>query len=480
METAAGAASGPHTPRITVQLDAIGAAPRTGADSSLGAGDDAEFDPGATVASAVVPSPTPGSTPSSIPNSIPGVGPRPRKNTLANAIRPRNSDEHRAIPAYHPDSDELSGDFAADSGPWARLSREPMGAYVEDEIPDETDGADDWSVVDQPTVQLVHQMLAASLPAAHGGVGPGAAQGVDPASVQPSVQPSVQRGQVTNERASWPSLAAADAAAQQTPSSQQPKTTQSIHPDLLGGPRYAAPDGKLMQMTPPTGVPPVAANVRRERFQELRESRKAHEQGGRAPHDTPHVSEVVRTWWRDLLPGVQGGLRAQHEARASGTYAAPEYLATAVSWLGDVFGKVAVSTRELANRAQQNTAPTLKRWHQWAEQYAQGLIERLEGSPIQQQAPFLAPGRIAVLFRSGVSMAQAQRLLMNAQARPMRAIPNKHGFLALVRPGREADVAERLKLHPYVRDVIYMQYSPNDDPSRSLSVEVPALAAMRG
>jgi hypothetical protein len=147
-----------------------------------------------------------------------------------------------------------------------------------------------------------------------------------------------------------------------------------------------------------------------------------------------------------------------------------------VSRLGDVFGRVAASTRELAEWAHAAAAPTLKRLHDQAEQAAQALIDKIEGTPVQQQAPFLGPGRIAVLFKPGVTVGQAQRLLAASQARPLRLIPRKHGFLALVPRGAEAEVAGRLKRHPYVRDVVYMEY---DDPSESLSVEVPAMAGFQ-
>jgi hypothetical protein len=62
-----------------------------------------------------------------------------------------------------------------------------------------------------------------------------------------------------------------------------------------------------------------------------------------------------------------------------------------------------------------------------------------------------------------VTVGQAQRLLLTAQARPLRLIPRKHGFLALVRPGSEEEIAERLRQHPYVRDVIYIEYDETDD-----------------
>ncbi len=389
-----------------------------------------DSDPAATVATAAVPA----SSPSGIS--------RPRKNTLAAAIRPRQGDEHPAlpaIPAYHPDSDELPGGFADD-----------IQESASDGILDGADGEDEWSVADQPTVMLVPQMFTGM---------------------------AARHAQAT-ERASWPPLDDAESAAEQAAAPRQPKSTRPIQPpEVLGGPRYASPDGKLMPVTPPNGTPRAAhVNPRIERFQELRGQRKAHEQGEHTPQDAPPVKEVVHTWWNDLRPGLGRALHVQHEARASGASPIPAYVATAVSRLGDVFGKVAVSTRELATRAHNTAAPTLRRWHDQAEEYAQRLIDRLEGGPVQQQAPFLGPGRIAVLFRSGVTVGQAQRLLQTARAKPMRLIPRKHGFLALVSRGTEGEVADRLKQHPYVRDVIYMEY---DDPSQSLSAEVPATMGLQ-
>jgi hypothetical protein len=77
---------------------------------------------------------------------------------------------------------------------------------------------------------------------------------------------------------------------------------------------------------------------------------------------------------------------------------------------------------------------------------------------MRQQAPLLGPGRIAIFFRHGVSVGQAQRLLAASSARPMRLIPRKHGILAQVMPGLEPEIGERLRQHPYVDDVLYMQY----------------------
>ena len=200
-----------------------------------------------------------------------------------------------------------------------------------------------------------------------------------------------------------------------------------------------------------------------ERFQELRNQRTAHEQGTRAPGDPSQVGELVRQWWADLLPGLRTALSYQREARASGMHPLPATAPTTVSRLGDAFGRLAASAREAAGRASAAAAPHLRRLHDQAEQAAQALIDRIEGSPVRQQAPFLGPGRIAVLFRPGVTVGQAQRLLLTAQARPLRLIPRKHGFLALVRPGSEEEIAERLRQHPYVRDVIYIEYEETDE-----------------
>ena len=82
-------------------------------------------------------------------------------------------------------------------------------------------------------------------------------------------------------------------------------------------------------------------------------------------------------------------------------------------------------------RAQAVAAPTLNKLHERAEHAAQALVDRLDGGPVRQQAPFLGPGRVAVFFQQGISVGEAQRLLMANQARPMRLIPRRHGFLAL-------------------------------------------------
>lgn len=62
--------------------------------------------------------------------------------------------------------------------------------------------------------------------------------------------------------------------------------------------------------------------------------------------------------------------------------------------------------------------------------------------------------RIAVMFRSGVTVSQAQRLLLSANARPLRLIPGKHGFLVKLPSVSEATIAQQLRQHPYVREVL--------------------------
>ena len=202
-----------------------------------------------------------------------------------------------------------------------------------------------------------------------------------------------------------------------------------------------------------------------ERFQELRRHRVAHEHGEQATDDMKPVAEAVRQWWSDLRPDVGSALRFQREARASGTHPLPAYAPpTPASRLGDAFGRLAASAREMTGRAQQAAAPALKRIHDQVEQAAQGIIQRFEGDNARQQAPLLGPGRVAVFFRRGVTVGQAQRLLAASSARPMRLIPRKHGILAQVMPGREPEIGERLRQHPYVEDVVYMEYDAGGEP----------------
>ncbi len=199
-----------------------------------------------------------------------------------------------------------------------------------------------------------------------------------------------------------------------------------------------------------------------QRYQELHRRRDASENGERDPDADKRVTERVRQWWGDLRPGLKKALEYQHEARASGVHPIPAYEPAEPaepapsSRLGDVFGRLTASARGLTERAQSATAPTFRRLHDQAEHAAQAIVGRFETDPIRQQAPFLGPGRVAVFFRSGVSVGQAQRLLSSNEARPLRIIPRKHGFLAYVLPGTEEQVSNRLRVHPYVRDVVFM------------------------
>jgi hypothetical protein len=201
-----------------------------------------------------------------------------------------------------------------------------------------------------------------------------------------------------------------------------------------------------------------------ERFQELRRQRVAHEDGERDPVDSRPVADMVRQWWSDLRPGLNSALEHQREARASGIHPIPAHEPVPTSRLGDAFGRLAASARELTGRAQAVAAPHLRRLHDQAEHATKAIVDRIEGSTINQQAPFLGPGRVAVFFKQGVTIGQAQRLLAASHARPIRLIPRKHGFLALVPPGSEAAISGRLRDHPYVRDVAFIEYDEYGQP----------------
>jgi len=199
-----------------------------------------------------------------------------------------------------------------------------------------------------------------------------------------------------------------------------------------------------------------------ERFQYLREGRIAHQGGSRGPGDARPVADMVRQWWHDLRPGLDSALTYQREARASGSHPIPAHVDSPVSRLGDAFGRLAASARNLTGRAQSAMAPKMNRLqelHAQAESAASAFVEKLETPGGRQQAPLLGPGRIAVFFKQGVTVGQAQTLLGAARARPIRLIPRKHGFLALVVPGTESEVSGRLREHPYVRDVAYLEYN---------------------
>ncbi len=339
---------------------------------------------------------------------------RPRKSTLAMAIvRPRTPSQ--------PDVEEEDLAGASDF--------EPGYDGITDEV-------DEWSVADQPTIQMPPRMARVSADFL-----------------------------TTSEHKSWPPLrAAADPIS--TPIPGRPPVPPSVprrqpiaRPGETKGSRLAAPDGRMVP-PPPTGVSRAAvSDPRMKRFQELEKRRVTPS----SPQDDQPVTEAVRQWWTDLRPGLQRALRHQHEARASGTFPIPAHEPVPSSRLGDAFGRLGASARELTEKAQAVAGPAIKRLHDQAEQAAQAIIERFEGSALRQQEPFLGPGRIAIFFRSGVTVGQAQRLLSASQARPMRIIPRKHGFLAYVKPGFEVEISERLRLHPYVRDVLYVEYDEYGD-----------------
>jgi hypothetical protein len=321
----------------------------------------------------------------------------------------------------------------------------------EDFIDEVDDSDEEWALADQPTVQWTPQQIQQM-------------QQLKPDFLQ------------TGEQSSWPPRPGAAAI--------EPESDASHHdwrmglpprprpPFPLSGaprppitePRLAAPDGRVAPPPPSASVAGAQPDPRMERFQELRRQRFAHGQGERADSDSAPMADAMRQWWNDLRPSLQNGLHYQREARASGMHPIPAYETAPTSRLGDAFGRLAASARELSERAQQAAAPTFRRLHDQVEQAAQGIISRFEGDTVRQQAPLLGPGRIAIFFRQGVSVGQAQRLLAASAARPMRLIPRKHGFLARVQPGKESEVCERLRQHPYVSDVVYLEYNEYGEP----------------
>jgi len=447
--------------------------------------------------------------------SGPEGGSRPRWNTLAGAVMPagprlRLSDSQPLAPLA---SDSEVGEVGEDEQATAALApiRQspvtppamnalPPTAAPTDEIADELD---EWSIADQPTVQLTPQMLPAlaeqarqaKLDARRG------------ANADPSQEPRRERPRPsfldTDEHQSWPPRAnpASGPLGQATPPARgladdqpgaanmapaapsQPRPPardglrnrpgtpvgpvdpRRVPPSTAGEPRLASPTGRPMPV-PPQGVSKAEmSNPRMRRFQELHRQRSAHERGEQDPKDAPQFGQAMRQWWSDLRPGLASGLEYQHEARASGTHPIPAYdPAPPVSRLGDAFGRLARTARELTERAQSAAGPRIKQLHDQVEQAAQGIVDRFEGNPARQQAPFLGPGRIAIFFRQGVTVGQAQRLMTASAARPMRLIPRKHGFLARVRPGAEAATCDALRRHPYVRDVAYLEYDEYGQP----------------
>lgn len=378
---------------------------------------------------------------------------RPRKTTLAVAItRPVRGDER-----HDARTDDVPRPAAPPPAPAAPTQRRPAPApAVPDEVEDEVD---EWGLADQPTVYMSPRPRRKPRPeyleTGEGYSWPPRPTGATPPS-------GVPRGMTPRPPAPRPPSVPT------TPRRDLPQHPQHPAPPSPQTGRLASPSGRMMPGTPPVGVPRAALpNPRMERFQELRRQRSHHLDGERDAGDPRPVAEVVRQWWGDLLPGLQGALHYQREARASGIHPIPAHVPQPGTRMGDAFGRVAQTARDLSERAQAAAGPALKRWHDQAEQAAQALverIERIEGTPARQQEPLLGPGRMAVFFRSGVTVGQAQKLLSASQARPMRLIPRKHGFLAYVTPGQEAEIGERLRVHPYVRDVAYLEYPDEESP----------------
>lgn len=387
---------------------------------------------------------------------------RPRKTTLAVAItRPVRADERLEARNQDARSETPSRTAApsSPSGPAAGGHPAVPAPSIPDEIDDEVD---EWGLADQPTVYISPRPPRKPRPE-YLETGEGYSWPPRPSGATPPA--GVPRGMTPRPPQRPPSVPTVP---RRDPAAQRP-----IHPAPPAPPmppmppssRLASPSGRMMPGTPPTGVPRAALpNPRMERFQELRRQRAHHLHGERDEDDPRPVAEVVRQWWGDLLPGLQGALHYQREARASGVHPIPAYVPQPGTRLGDAFGRLTQTARDLSERAQAAAGPALKRWHDQAEQAAQALVERIEGTPARQQQPLLGPGRLAVFFRSGVTVGQAQKLLAASQARPMRLIPRKHGFLAYVTPGQEAEIGERLRVHPYVRDVAYLDYTADGAP----------------
>lgn len=329
----------------------------------------------------------------------------------------------------------------------------PAGMDSDEEFVDEVDDTEEeWAMADQPTVQWTPEQIQQM-------------QRLKPdfltqTGEQPSWPPSPSAAPIAPES----DASHHDWRAGLPPRPQPPFSLNGTARPTVSEQRLAAPDGRVAPEPASASTAGALPDPRMARFQELRRQRFAHDQGERAPDDPAPVADTMRQWWSDLRPGLQNALHFQREARASGMHPIPAYEAATVSRMGDAFGRLAASARELSERAQQAAAPTIKRIHDQVEQAAQGIISRFEGDTVRQQAPLLGPGRIAIFFRQGVSVGQAQRLLAASAARPMRLIPRKHGFLARVQPGKEAEVCERLRMHPYVSDVVYLEFNEYGEP----------------
>lgn len=322
-------------------------------------------------------------------------------------------------------------------------------------ILDEVDS--EWSLADQPTVQMAPQILAQVMPPTPPAFTPPAPR-AEPLTPRPAFLETGEQDVWPPRPTPLPMPTPAPAAAAEAP--HPTPIPRPVVRSLPTGARIPSPTGR----PPLQGQPAAYSSPRMRRLVELRLQRDAHHEGQRGPTDNPPVAQLVRQWWSDLLPGLATALDHQHEARESGMYPIPAHVNTPTSALGDAFGRLTSVVRDLGGKAQAAAGPALNRIHEFhekAEHAAQAMVDKIEGSPVRQQGPLLGPGRLAVFFEQGVTVGQAQRLLMTNQARPMRLIPRRHGFLALVQPGRESAVGAQLKQHPYVRDVVFMEYGAN-------------------
>lgn len=348
-------------------------------------------------------------------------------------------------------------------------------AGMDEGVADEVDPDIEWAIADQPTMQLSPEELQALRPSF-----------LEPEPEEEPEQPSAFLNTGELQQPSWPPR---PSAAPMGPTSSDPRAPGYIPrglpprpntrdwrsglpprpqppfplPDTTARPaprtnRLERPDGQAVHRPDINGFPSSDDSARTARLKQLRRDRVAHGRGEAATDDVTPVVKQVQQWWGDLRGNVGDALEHQRELRESGTHPLPAYTPTQTRRLGDAFGRLAASARGISERAQHAVGPAFKAIQGRAQGIKDKLEEKLEGDSARQQAPLLGPGRIAIFFRRGVSVGQAQRLLAASSARPMRLIPRKHGILAQVMPGLEPEIGERLRQHPYVDDVLYMEY----------------------
>ena len=365
----------------------------------------------------------------------------------------------------------LPGGGADDPGATTQLPIPEAGEAItaeplDEEILDEVDP--EWSVADQPTVQFIPPAPTPRKTDRPAFLETGE-QAVWPPRPSPASTPALGTASPAAALGASPTAAPEVHDAPRPYSATRPRTLGQVQPAPI--PRPAALDPtRGGRLDSPTGRRPLGntaaaySDPRLRRLVELRLQRDARSDGVRGPTDNVPVGQMVRQWWSDLLPGLSQALDHMHEARASGVYPLPAHEPTATGRLGDAFGRLTTAARDLGGRAQAAAVPALSRLHERAEQAAQAIVDRIEGPQARQQGPLLGPGRLAVFFEQGVSVGEAQQLLVVSRARPMRLIPRRHGFLALVPPGQEPSVGEQLRQHPYVRDVVYIEYDDDGQP----------------